>query len=262
MINNEIYLINNEYNITQLLAHFDSDYILGAMEEKINNIDYTSSLEEVNIIASFEENFKLMEQQFPGDSQNIKMVREQVYRQIIDILCDKFNLRFNNVDPYIDLYAAAYYLYEFTVSKRNSNLISFITAFIVNNRDSLYTALDLDSLRKNKDSATVYNKHIFTNNKYALISANIERVINYISTFNITLLNILQSVYVNRHIVEFMDNTFADNGNFFIDYYYSMIRDVTLSPRIITDIRLNLQKLFGDIGQENMQAFINAEQNK
>ena len=59
-----------------------------------------------------------------------------------------------------------------------------------------------------------------------------------------------------------MDNTFADNGNFFIDYYYSMIRDVTLSPRIITDIRLNLQKLFGDIGQENMQAFINAEQNK
>lgn len=262
MINNEIYLISNEFNVTQLLAHFDSDYVIGALEEKLNDINYTSSLEEVNIVASFEQNFKMMENEFPGDSQNIKMVREQVYRQIIDILCDKFNLKFNNTDEFIDLYSAAFYLYDFTVSKRNINLINFITSFIINNKDSLYQALDLDSYRKNKDSTTLYNKHIYTNNKFALISANIEKVINYIATFDIKLLNIFQSVYINQQIVMFLDNAFADNGNFFKDYYYSMIINPILAPRIITDIRFQLQKIYGDIGQENLQAFIKAEQEK
>lgn len=256
MINNDIYLINNEYNVAQLLAHFDSDYVLGAMEEKLETIDYTTSLEEVNIISAYEQNFKLMEEQFPGDSQNIKMVREQVYRQIIDILCDKFNLRFNNTDEYIDLYSAAYYLYDFTVSKRNINMVAFFTAFIINNKDTLYDALNLDSYRKNKDSATIYNKHIYTDHKYSMISANIELVLDYISTFDVSLMNIFQSVYVNKDIIQFLDNTIADNGNFFKDFYYSMVKNPNLAPRIITDIRLRLQKLYGDIAQKNMYAFM------
>ena len=40
----EPYRINNEYNISEILAHFDSNYIFHTLEDKLEHIDYTSSL--------------------------------------------------------------------------------------------------------------------------------------------------------------------------------------------------------------------------
>ena len=96
MISTELYRISNEFNITRLLNNFDSQYIFDIIEDKLENIDYSATLLDSNIVASFEENFKMMIDQFPGDGQNIKMIREQTYTEIINILCNKFNLRFNN----------------------------------------------------------------------------------------------------------------------------------------------------------------------
>ena len=33
--NMQPYIISNEYNITEILAHFDSDYIIITMEDKL-----------------------------------------------------------------------------------------------------------------------------------------------------------------------------------------------------------------------------------
>ena len=153
IVGTQPYQINNEYNVIELLAHFDSNYILDILQDKLENISFASSLIESNIIGAFESNFKAMNDQFSGDSQNIRNIREQVYIDIIRILTEKFNLEFNTVDPNIDLYTAAYYLYDFLICNRNNILINFFTAFIVNNKDSLYDALNLEEYKKNKDSA-------------------------------------------------------------------------------------------------------------
>ena len=40
----EPYKISNEYNITEILSHFDSNYIFDIIQDKLNTIEYSSSL--------------------------------------------------------------------------------------------------------------------------------------------------------------------------------------------------------------------------
>lgn len=255
--NTQPYTISSEYNITELLAHFDSDYIIDTMQDKLKEIDFASTLIQPNIVASFEENFKLMKEQFPGDEININMVRQRVYTDIVNLLCAKFNLQFNALDESIDMYTAAFYAYDFLVCNRNAIMINFFTSFIVNNKDSLYNSLNLDAAKKNKDSSMMYGKKIYADQKYITISANIEKVIKYISTLDIKLINIFQSTYINQEIILFLDNAFADRGNFFNTYYCSIVNKPESLPIVITNIRLQLQKTVGNINYDNIENFIN-----
>lgn len=252
----ELYEINNEYNVTDILAHFDSNYILNIIEDKLENISFATSQIEPNIVVSFENNFKNMNDRFPGDSQNIRNIREQVYRDIIRILTNKFNLQFNMSDENIDLYTAAYYLYDFLMSHRNNIMVNFFTAFIINNKESLCATLNIEEFRKGKDSAAAYSKRVYQDNKFAIISANMPAVINYISTLDITLLNIFQSTYKDIKLVQFLDNAFADKGNFFKDYYCSILNKPEELPIIITNIRLALQSHVGNISQSDINEFL------
>lgn len=252
----ELYEINNEYNVTDILAHFDSSYILNIIEDKLENISFATSQIEPNIVVSFENNFKNMNDRFPGDSQNIRNIREQVYRDIIRILTNKFNLQFNMSDENIDLYTAAYYLYDFLMSHRNNIMVNFFTAFIINNKESLCTTLNIEEFRKGKDSAAAYSKRVYQDNKFAIISANMPAIINYISTLDVSLLNIFQSTYKDIKLVQFLDNAFADKGNFFKDYYCSILNKPEELPIIITNIRLALQSHVGNISQSDINEFL------
>jgi hypothetical protein len=257
----EPYRINNEYNISEILAHFGSEYAMHALEDKLEHIDYTSTLIEPNFVSAYENNFKLMEEEYPGDSQNIKSVRDEVYREIIRLLCDKFNLSFNTIDDTIDVYTAAYYLYDFLVCNRNNIMVNFFTAFIINNKDTVFSILNPDEIKKNKDSSSAYGKRVYADPKYIAISANIPKIINHISTFDIALSNIFQSVYVNYKIVQFLDNAFADKGNFFRDYYCTAVNNIEIAPIIITNIRLALQRLIGDISVSHIDELITSSPN-
>ena len=252
----QLYEISNEYNVTDILAHFDSNYIFDIIEDKLENISFATSQVESNIVASFENNFKDMNDRFPGDSQNIRNIREQVYRDIIKILTAKFNLQFNMVDDTIDLYTAAYYLYDFLVCHRNIIMVNFFTAFIINNKESLCATLNMEDFRKGKDSAAAYGKRVYQDNKFAIISANMSAVINYISTLDIALINIFQSTYKDLKLVQFLDNAFADKGNFFKDFYCSILNKPEELPIIITNIRLALQSHVGNISRSDIEEFL------
>lgn len=250
------YEISNEFNITELLEHFDSNYIFDIINDKLENSDWGNILIDPNVVVSFEENFKSMTEKYPGDAQNIRDIRTQVYTDIITILCDKFNLQFNIADDTIDLYTAAFYLYDFLVCNRNNIMITFFTSFIVNNKESLSRFLNLEDYRKSKDSASAYGKRIYEDQKYGIISANMIKVINHIATLDISLLNIFQSVYTSPEVIAFMDNMVADKGNFFKDHYCSILEQPEILPIVITNIRLSLQKLVGDIAPSNIQEFM------
>ena len=197
-----------------------------------------------------------MNNQFPGDSQNIRNIREQVYRDIIRILTAKFNLKFNEMDDTIDLYTAAYYLYDFVVCHRNIIMVNFFTAFIINNKESLCSTLNMEDFRKGKDSAAAYSKRVYQDHKFAIISANMPTVINYISNLDVTLLNIFQSTYKDINLVQFLDNAFADKGNFFKDFYCNILNIPEELPIIITNIRLALQSHVGNISNSDIEEFL------
>jgi len=250
------YEISNEFNVTEMLERFDSNYIFDILNDKLENIDYTAILPDSNIVSSFEENFKLMNDNYPGDSDNIKIIRMQVYLDIINILCDKFNLHFNDIDDNVDLYTVAFYLYDFLVCNRNNLMVSFFTSFIINNKESLSRFLNLEDYRKSRDSSSVYGKRMYNDAQYGIISANMAQVLNHIATLDISLLNIFQSIYSHMELVEFLDSVISDKGNFFKDYYCSVLEQPEILPIIITNIRLSLQRLVGNIAETSIQEFM------
>jgi hypothetical protein len=251
------YLIGNEYDFSEVIAHFDSNYIFSIINDKLQRVNYANQLPEPNVVQAFEENFKIMNQTYPGDSQNIRNIREQVYRQIIDILTNAYNLTFNTVDDTIDVFTAASYLYEFLVSRRNDIMTNFFVAFIVNNKDSLYNMLTTDGIKKSRDSSSNYGKLVYADQKYVTISSNMNSVIKYISEMDVTLLNIFQSTYRDQQLTMFLDNAFADKGNFFKDYYCSTINNPEIAPIVITNIKLALQRLVGNVSTADINTIIN-----
>ena len=251
------YELTNEYNITQLLEHFDSNYIFDLINDKIENIDYSSVLTEPNIIVSFEENFKMMAEMYPGDSQNIQSIKLGVYTDVINILCEKFNLDFNQDDDNINRHTLAYYLYDFLVCNRKNYLILFFVRFIMNNKDSLCTFLNLDDYKKGKDTASIYNKHIYSDYKYGLISANMYKVLEHIATLDVTLYNIFQNIYFDQEVLYFLDTSIGDKGNFFNDFYCSVLQQPDIIPVVITNTRLMLQATVGDLSKTHIAELIN-----
>ena len=197
-----------------------------------------------------------MNDNYPGDSANIRLIRAQVYMDVINILCNRFNLRFNDLDENIDLYTAAYYLYDFLVCNRNNIMVTFFTSFIINNKESLSRFLNLEEYKKSKDSASAYGKRMYDDNQYGIISANMVKVLNHIATLDISLVNIFQSVYSSPEVVAFLDNAVADMGNFFKDHYCEVLNQPEILPIIITNIRLSLQRLVGNIAESTIQQFM------
>lgn len=136
-------------------------------------------------------------------------------------------------------------------------MTNFFVAFIVNNKDSLYNMLTTDGIKKSRDSSSNYGKLVYADQKYVTISSNMNSVIKYISEMDVTLLNIFQSTYRDQQLTMFLDNAFADKGNFFKDYYCSTINNPEIAPIVITNIKLALQRLVGNVSTADINTIIN-----
>ena len=105
--NSDIYRVNAERDVSVILSRFNTQYIYDCIDNAIylkNNAQFITT--NPNLVRSLEDNFIVMKQQFPDDIDNIVECRDETYNEIIQYLCSKFNLRFNNNDD-IDLYSAS-----------------------------------------------------------------------------------------------------------------------------------------------------------
>ena len=136
-------------------------------------------------------------------------------------------------------------MYEFFISSFQQNITTFFTNYVLKEKVSLYEMLELVNRRKNKDISTAYAKSNIRNPKLAIISANLEYVIEQIcSTFDITLDKYISLVYGNntpitKHLISVLTPQ--------VDFFKTHVSPLFLNPNstfrsiLITDIRLSLQ---------------------
>lgn len=247
--------IDSEYNLAECIEHFDTEYLLDIIRNKINNINYANTLTEPNLISSLEADFKVFIARVPDDEPNIKTIREELLRKIIELICNKFNLQFNNDDDSIDLGAAAFYLYDFLICNRVNYMINFFVTFIINNKNSLCENLSLEEYRKSKDMG-MYSKKVYADPKYGLIATNMKSVLQHIVSIGVTLYNIFQMTYTEPNIVAFLDNIVTDRGDFCKDFYASVIMRPEIEPIINVGVRLALQKIVGNLTTQDLREFM------
>lgn len=249
--NSDIYQVNAERDITVILSNFNTEYIYDCIESALrskNNAQFI--IPNPNLVRSMENNFIWMQQQYPDDKANILAVREESYREIIQYLCGKFNLTFNDNDQ-VDLYSAAFYLYDFLVGNYLHNLISFFGKFIIKEKNNLYKQFNLDGLKK---SGTInYGRKIIKDPTISVIIIQISYIIEQLMAFDFDFDTILSIVYDNNNIYQYMRSLFSDN-NYFYNFYKNDINNSFIRPNIITNIRLMIQNT--SIAEDAVNTFI------
>lgn len=245
MFNNNIYSITNEAVASIVISRFDFDFILGILEDNMNRRLDILQLELPNLVAITDNNFRLLYNINPESNtfpMEVNEERTKIYKCIIDIICSRHNLHFVD-NGEVDYCSIAYFMYDFFIGRFRKYLIDFFTLYIYKERNDIYNGFDLSSLKKNKDSSTLYGKKMYKNQKLAIINANLEQVIYGMASFDISFADILNIVYDNKNIVKFMCDHIVPNGNFFRDVYISLIQHQQFKNDLITSIRLSLHNL-------------------
>jgi len=250
------YNISLEGEVSDILSHFNSDFVFDIIKDNINNRFNYFQLAMVNIPASFEARFKTAKLQFPENVDQIEEIRIDTYNQILNILANNFNVQinYNNIT---DVYSAAYYLYDFLVSNFSNNLVSFFANYIVKEKNSLYEGfanyivkeknslyegLQLARFKKSKDSSTIYAKKLYKNPKLAIINANLDYVIDNICAFDISFYTILNTIYQDKNIIKYLSDICLPIYDFFKTTYASLLQS-QYRPILLTNIRLEIQRL-------------------
>ena len=199
-------------------------------------------------IYSIEGNFiNLLENiENPSSREQILEVRNETYSEIIDIICNYYNIQYRPAED-TDIYSAAFWIYNFFVSDFTNTLINFYVNYIIKEKDGIYEYLKLDNCKKDKDSATIYSKKVCPDEKISIIHANIESVLNAISGFDIGFENLVRYSLGNQEqLISFLLSSIVDITDVFRYHFASMLQS-HYKADVITCVKLALQqRICGD----------------
>lgn len=241
--NSQMYNVVSENELAEVLSHYESEFVFSvvdnAMKARFNNVPIVSV---PNVVAAWEQNFKAIIEIYGSDSAaEVFNVRNETYREIIDCICKEFGLEFT-VDDDIDLYSAAYHLYDLFVCNFMNTLTTFFSNFIYKERTTLYDSLGLAELKKNKDTSTLYGKKNYKDIKIAVINANISFVISEICKMDIPFSLVINHACDNNEIKKFIISIITSDDEFFTRVYGSILES-DIRSEIITSIRFKLQEI-------------------
>jgi len=241
LMNSKEYEIQANNQLSSILSQFDEQYIMDIMDDTMQmRLNSFELMRAPMIVEGFEENFRSYMEVYPAQQELIKQRRADIYREIIDHICKRFDLAFTESDD-LDLYTMAYYLYDFFISGFNQYLVNFYTTYINREKDNIYSSMGLESLSKNKDMSTNYGKMSFSMDKnIAVIVANLPSVLSNLRSIHITDDYILDTIYRSPDVTAlFLNHILAKTPLFTI--FNNILFNPHLYPIIITHIRLAFQ---------------------
>lgn len=236
--------MGTENELAVVLSHYDSRFVYDIVHDQIERNKLggaTLIATPPNVVAAWEQNFKAIMDQYGAEgSVKIQEVRQETYREIIDIVCEAFNMNFTIAD--IDIYSAAYNIYDFFVCKMHEYIISFFAKYIYKERTSIYEGMGLSEMKKNKDSSTLYGKRMYKDIKIAIINANIVKIMeNICNGMEFDFPTIVSTIIPDRNLCRYIINTVSDKGNIFQQTMVPMVRNNF--AEYVTGIRLKIQEL-------------------
>lgn len=257
LTNNKVFEIQANNQVAALLAEFDSGYIMGVIEDTLNQLfNSFDMIARPNIVQSFETTFKEMLNTFPHDINNINQCRIETYQTIIDYICKKFDIRFIQNDN-VDTYTLAFFMYDFFVARLNIYMVQFFVKHLINEKESIVHMLDIDELRKTKDSNFVYNQMAFGNDELAAIATNIPTVLRQMAASTQVMDHqIYWYTYGQQpEIVQMFEECISPTVPIYARYNSILFNEALYGP-IITHIRIQFQQAVGTM-QVNAQAAAN-----
>lgn len=234
-----------EGELSVILSNFDTNFIYGTIEDFIDERNKEFVLEpRANFVNSLEATFKDTLATYPTDRDNIIFVRQQTYREIIRIISSKTGIRVLYDEDTTDIFALAKYMYDLIIAEYDLNVFNFLFNFIMTQKDYIYNTLDMDQFKKSKDITTLYNRQLYSDTKLAIVNANLDQCMRFISNMEFTPEDFLGYVYYNRqHTIR---NYLTNHIDSTADLYSIMVKPLCDNPYtyapLITSVRLEIQR--------------------
>ena len=242
--NSQTYNVVTENELSEVLSHYNSDFVFSIIDQclkyRFMNVPVTQY---PNVVAGWEQNFKAIIAQYGDNSrEEVMRVRNETYSEIIDTICKEFNMSFT-IDDTVDLYSAAYHMYELMVSNFTDNMVTFFANFIYKERSYIYDSLNLAEMKKNKDSSTIYGKKIYKDIKLAVINANIDAVVTGVCSMDIPYHLIISTIFGNNSDKKKFIMAITAGGADFFQTAYVRVLNSDIRADVITAIRFKLQEI-------------------
>lgn len=214
----------------------DLDFIIESIRSQVSNLMETDSKK--NYLKSFENTIDNSEL----NDEDRKVIRENMYNEIIDIIADKFNMQIDKSTA--SNRELAKNLYKFFVLYYNENVEQFLEIYIIENKKDIVAELE----RKEVSSKRIEG---ISSKKIATILNNISFVIEIIASSNITFREFLK--YIDRHpesksstmeLLDYMDETIEYADDIMVFIMDQLVNEEEGFGNIYTDLQRCLYERF------------------
>lgn len=256
--NNKELEITHDNELAYVLSKFSTDFIYVTVKESLNNTVHYYNNSTPNIVTGYETIFKQTLVEYPDAAQEINQKREEVYMNILKIICDNYQFIYQDWDTY-DLYTSVSYIYSVFVSQFQQYLLSFFINFIVKERDGLYQSLNNipNTEEKNKGIGNIYSKKIFKDYKLGAIINNLAEVIDNICAMDIPLNMYISIALATSHdgvykiMADHLNAVLSTNIDFMKTYIAPLFKSC-YNTVLYSAIKLSLQQYAVETSSTNM----------
>lgn len=247
-IDNTYSSIDIDKNIGTILGNFSDDFIRSSVEESLQYKFRPFSTRMPNFPAVLKQQFSMIKSNVPEYTDSIIEKELEVNNDIIDIICEYYNLSVIEdgiPDEYV--YTVCYYLYQFLISEFSERMINFLSNY------SIVNVVDLLSHIPDENKTIVktnYSKRIYTQEDYALLFDNVEQVLDIISGIDIPfsrlMIYLADSEVLGNQISALLSNYIVDCGDIYKYYFANLINNTSTRVDIITAVKINIPRILGD----------------
>lgn len=260
--NNRELMVTHDNELAYILSKFNTDFIYVTVRESLNNTVQYFNNSMSNIVTAYETIFKQTLMEYPDASSEINQKREEVYLNILKIICDYYQFIYQDYDTY-DLYTSTSYIYTVFVSQFQQYLLSFFVNFIIKEKNGLYESINIPNTEdKNKGIGIIYSKKIFKDYKLAAIISNLPEVIDNICAMDIPLNTYISISLASSH--EEINTIMTDHLNAvlstnidFIKMYIAPLFKSSYNTVLYSSIKLILQQYAVETSSTNTNIIFN-----
>ena len=230
-------LENAESSIS--IDDLDLDFIVESVKEQVSELMESSSKK--NYLKSFESNIDNSEL----NDEERKVMRENMYSEIINIISERFNIQISKSD--VSNREIAKNLYKFFVINYIENVEQFLEIYIIENKKDIVAELE----RREINSKRIEG---ISSKKIAIMLNNISFVIDIIANSEISFKEFL--TYIDRHpesksataeLLDYLDETIEYTDDIMEFIMNQLINEEEGFGNIYTELQRRLFERFNTI---------------
>lgn len=166
-----------------------------------------------------------------GHDEEIIEKKEDVLRQIIEIVGSSFGFQISAEIPQQQLYPLCYLIYQIFVSEFTDRMLNFYTQYIIDNMDSILRYIKQEEITKSS-----YSKKIYNNQDYGVIYDNMIKVMDIVAGLDIQLPELI-TYLSTKETSDFICSFIEATDDIYRKNFVSYITDPTTVADVITSVR-------------------------